>query len=131
MSFLFILSRFLILILRRCSYRSYVLPSATSRKRAPSVPLPKAKKAKRGASTSTPTDDITSALLDSVDDLDSLDPALDLSAIELKRRSNTLAARRSRMRKSSHLEMLRDELEEMKKSRDEWRERAEKAEAGL
>ncbi len=37
-----------------------------------------------------------------------------LSAIELKRRQNTLAARRSRARKSAYIQELKDEIDQLK-----------------
>lgn len=104
------------------------MPSSTSRKRAPSVtalPAPK-KPTKSRRSTAIPAE--PPALFLSDVDLDSLDPSLDLTAIELKRRSNTLAARKSRMRKSGHLNALQSELEEMRRERDEWKAKAEELE---
>jgi len=56
-----------------------------------------------------------------------LPPSL-LSTIELKRRQNTLAARRSRARKAQHLKDLEGEVVRLEKDRDDWKDRAERLE---
>jgi hypothetical protein len=55
-------------------------------------------------------------------------PAELLTAIEEKRRMNTVAARRSRARKAGFIKELEDELEKARTEMDEWRARAEAAE---
>jgi len=54
-----------------------------------------------------------------------------LSAIEAKRRQNTLAARRSRQRKLDYVRNLEELLGVMTRERDHWKDRAEQAEAQL
>ncbi|KAG9023873.1 hypothetical protein FRB95_012382 [Tulasnella sp. JGI-2019a] len=54
-----------------------------------------------------------------------------LSAIEAKRRQNTLAARRSRQRKLDYVRNLEELLAAMTKERNLWKARAEKAEKVL
>jgi len=54
-----------------------------------------------------------------------------LSAIEAKRRQNTLAARRSRQRKLDYVRNLEELLAAMTKERNMWKVRAEKAEKVL
>ncbi|KAG8873399.1 hypothetical protein FRB97_006757 [Tulasnella sp. 331] len=54
-----------------------------------------------------------------------------LSAIEAKRRQNTLAARRSRQRKLDYVRNLEELLAAMTKERNMWKARAEKAEKVL
>ncbi|KAK4049584.1 hypothetical protein OIV83_004082 [Microbotryomycetes sp. JL201] len=105
--------------------KNYAIPSATSRKRAPSVVASKlvagasagGKGNKRARRDSTPASPALAALPDlqsapdgsiNPDDL----PEEVLTAIELKRRQNTLAARRSRMRKAEHLSDLKAAIEE-------------------
>lgn len=101
------------------SFRNYILPSATSRKRAPAaisakLTGPAAKKGKRARRDSTPLPE--DEPLDPEDIPDEL-----LSAIELKRRQNTLAARRSRMRKAGHLAELKDEIDGLKSELEQWK----------
>jgi hypothetical protein len=92
--------------------KNYIMASATSRKRAPASVAKQIEGAgsnKRARRDSTPLPAATpdggeldpSALPDEV-----------LSAIELKRRQNTLAARRSRMRKAGHLAELQASIDE-------------------
>ncbi|KAB5591365.1 hypothetical protein CTheo_5194 [Ceratobasidium theobromae] len=50
------------------------------------------------------------------------------TAVEDKRRANTVVARRSRQRKLEHVKRLEEELEEMKRTLDLWEERAIAAE---
>lgn len=59
------------------------------------------------------------------DDLQPLRPdATELEQIEYKRRQNTVAARRSRMRKLEHQRKLEEDAETFRRQRDVWRERA-------
>ena len=51
-----------------------------------------------------------------------------LSAIELKRRMNTVAARRSRMRKAAHIQGLQDEIDALKGEVTDWRKKYEELE---
>lgn len=99
--------------------KNYIMPSATSRKRAPSAA---AKLAAESAGTGSPSTGNKRARRDSTPlpaatpDGGELDPSElpdeVLSAIELKRRQNTLAARRSRMRKAGHLAELQAAIDE-------------------
>lgn len=92
--------------------RTYATPSTTSKKRLPpsitAKVLPAVKKA-RGV------------------DLDGLDPEHVpdevLSAIELKRRQNTIAARKSRMRKAGHLAELEQQVADLKEEVELWKSR--------
>lgn len=104
--------------------RSYIIPSSTSRKRsAPTAsPAPPTKKSSRARRTSPSP---TAAYENPEEPYDpSMLPSAVLSAIEIKRRSNTLAARLSRNRKAEHLKELMEELEKVKAERDEWIEKA-------
>ncbi|KAM0786668.1 hypothetical protein ACM66B_002116 [Microbotryomycetes sp. NB124-2] len=102
--------------------KNYAVPSATSRKRAPSVVASKlvagsAKSNKRARRDSTPLSPAVAPLPDFTGAADSSINPEDLpeevlTAIELKRRQNTLAARRSRMRKAEHLTELKQAIEE-------------------
>lgn len=116
--------------------RSYIIPSITSRKPAPAaisaklIPSLTNKRQKRSESPQTPA-----PVFDSVNDEGCLDPS-DLpdellSAIELKRRQNTLAARRSRMRKKDHLEGIQKGVEGVQAELEVWKARALKAEEEL
>lgn len=148
--------------------RSYVIPSITSRKRAPPaisaklLPTLINKRVKRDLTPSSATafDEFNDEGVDPSELPDEL-----LSAIELKRRQNvsflsffsflppllwltslsplflpiqTLAARRSRMRKAAHLDDVkkaedeaRKQVEATKKELNEWKRRALVAEAEL
>lgn len=112
--------------------RSYIIPATTSRKRAPaaitSKLLPKViGKRSRAASVEVETGvDVGEEGLDPSEIPEEL-----LSAIEAKRRSNTLAARRSRMRKTAFQDELKGEIEELKRVAEEWKGRAERAELAL
>ncbi|GAA6039303.1 hypothetical protein JCM8097_003253 [Rhodosporidiobolus ruineniae] len=96
--------------------KNYLTESATSRKRAAaaeakaSTPAPANKRAR--SSSAVPQVELpqTQAEPIAADDLDEEQ----LSAIELKRRMNTLAARRSRMRKAEFLKSLQDEIDRLK-----------------
>lgn len=116
--------------------RSYIIPSITSRKRAPAaisaklLPSLTNKRQKRSESPQTPA-----PAFDSINDEGCLDPSELpdelLSAIELKRRQNTLAARRSRMRKKDHLEGIQKGVEGVQAELEIWKARALKAEEEL
>ncbi|KAF8313950.1 uncharacterized protein EI90DRAFT_3091049 [Cantharellus anzutake] len=92
--------------------RSYVTPSATSRKAIPAAFQVHSKK--RPSSVA-------------FGDEDDLDPALE-DAIETKRRQNTVAARRSRARKLEHVRNLENTVERLKNDLSEALQRAEHAE---
>lgn len=111
--------------------RQYVTPSATSRK---ALPVAFAKGKKRTRFEMTGGDDSYEREADADqpldDDVASLDPNTK-EAIELKRRQNTLAARRSRQRKLEHVRELETEVARVTQDRDMWMERAYTAEAKL
>ncbi|SCV70420.1 BQ2448_1814 [Microbotryum intermedium] len=91
--------------------KNYLVPGKTTRKRAPSPFLKKVitggnKRARREVSDII--ESVTSSSVGEGADL----PEEVLSAIEEKRRSNTLAARKSRIRKADHLKELHDRIEE-------------------
>lgn len=93
--------------------KSYVTPSATSRKRAPPAVTGQLTKRRKSSSASsaksaTPGDgpEDTKNLPTEDDNI----PDELLSAIELKRRQNTIAARRSRARKQQHIQELSDQV---------------------
>lgn len=91
--------------------RKYVADSATSRKELPAV---FARKRKRATSD-----------LDNEEDLLAAPPTnAELSAIEAKRRQNTLAARRSRKRKLEHQRDLETTIENERAEKDAWKQRA-------
>ncbi|GAA5973143.1 hypothetical protein JCM11641_006290 [Rhodosporidiobolus odoratus] len=98
--------------------KNYLTESSTSRKRtASATPAPASatpgKKARKDAAPSTaPAVELPAAAPEPID-ADNLDEE-QLSAIELKRRQNTLAARRSRMRKADHLKGLEDQINALK-----------------
>lgn len=112
--------------------KSYLIPSATSRKRAPAAitaKMPAAKKAKQAAqaareASATPGLDAGEEGLDPSELPDEL-----LSAIELKRRQNTLAARRSRMRKAGHLAELQDTINGLEGEVADWKAKCAELEA--
>ncbi|GAA5825826.1 hypothetical protein JCM11251_000016 [Rhodosporidiobolus azoricus] len=113
--------------------KNYLTESATSRKRgASSTPAPsgpsssgsgsssnkRARTASSSAGTPAPAPvDLPATAPEplAAEDLDEDQ----LSAIELKRRQNTLAARRSRMRKMEHLKGLNDEIERLRMLNEE------------
>lgn len=114
--------------------RSYLLPSATSRKRV-SVPiqreLAKRQKNEASATPSTPLDTVTE-----VDGHVELPSDL-VAAVERKRAQNTVSARRSRMRKAEKLgeleelnETLKNENEELKRKVEELEQRLRMSGAG-
>ncbi|KAF9031450.1 hypothetical protein BJ165DRAFT_1310433, partial [Panaeolus papilionaceus] len=95
--------------------RKYTTPSTTSRKEVPAVFA-----RKRARST---------AFGDEEDELSSpsampLNPT-EKDLIEMKRRQNTVAARRSRKRKLEQLLSLETRVQELEKERDMWKSRAE------
>ena len=99
--------------------RKYASESATSRKELPAV---FARKRKR-----------TSAELDDEEeDILAAPPTVaELSAIETKRRQNTLAARRSRKRKLEYQRELESAMENERAEKDAWKQRALALEAIL
>ena len=98
--------------------RKYVADSATSRKELPAV---FARKRKRATSE-----------LDNEEDLLAAPPTnAELSAIEAKRRQNTLAARRSRKRKLEHQRELETTIDNERAEKDAWKQRALAFEAML
>lgn len=88
--------------------RTYVTPSATSRKAVP------AGFRKRLASEAFEDEEAELAAL----------AGLDPESIEWKRRQNTIAARKSRKRKLEHQQMLEDQAATLKREVTMWRERA-------
>lgn len=91
--------------------RKYVSESATSRKELPAV---FARKRKRATSE-----------LDNEEDVLAAPPSVtELSAIEAKRRQNTLAARRSRKRKLEHQRELETTIDNERAEKDAWKQRA-------
>ncbi|KAF7310329.1 Imprinted and ancient [Mycena indigotica] len=89
--------------------RTYLTPSATSRK---AVPASISRKLKRRHSAA-------------FDDEDYAEPTKEvLDEIENKRRSNTLAARRSRKRKLEQTKGLQDTVDELNTLVTIWRQRA-------
>ena len=92
--------------------RTYVTPSATSRKEVPAAFLKK----KRARSQAFGEED------ELEEDL-SVNPN-DMDAIEAKRRQNTLAARRSRKRKLEYQRDLEASVEREKEEKELWRQRA-------
>ncbi|KAJ6585590.1 hypothetical protein B0H19DRAFT_852448, partial [Mycena capillaripes] len=98
--------------------RTYITPSATSRK-----PVPDAIIKKRLHSGAFAADDAQ----DEADlaALGELSPtASEAEIIEYKRRQNTIAARKSRKRKLEHQQALEDEVQVLKGEVTMWRERA-------
>ena len=106
--------------------RNYVTPSATSRKRK-TVPVERAL-LKRAKSSSTPSTSSTPSLPVINTDADEL-PADLVSAVEKKRLLNTISARKSRMRKQSHLAELQETKEALLLENEELKRRIEELEA--
>ncbi|KAM0751159.1 hypothetical protein T439DRAFT_325309 [Meredithblackwellia eburnea MCA 4105] len=113
--------------------RQYVIPSVTSRRKAPAAITAKIQGKKRvkredtpgaGSSTSSALTDAGEEGMDPSELPDEL-----LSAIELKRRQNTLAARRSRMRKATHIQGLEDEIDRLKREVEQWKAKCAALEA--
>ncbi|KAJ7108596.1 hypothetical protein C8R44DRAFT_580119, partial [Mycena epipterygia] len=93
--------------------RTYITPSATSKKLVPAV-----FQKKRLHSAAFGADD-------DEQELGELSPtASEAETIEYKRRQNTLAARKSRKRKLEHQQMLEDEVAVLKADVERWRTRA-------
>jgi hypothetical protein len=94
--------------------RTYITPSATSRKAIPDAIV---KKRLHSVAFSNDAAD--------EEELGSLSPtASEAEIIEYKRRQNTIAARKSRKRKLEHQQALEDEVEGLKQQVTMWRERA-------
>jgi hypothetical protein len=93
--------------------RTYITPSATSRKAVPDAII---KKRLHSVAFSDAADE---------EELGSLSPtASEAEIIEYKRRQNTIAARKSRKRKLEHQQALEDEADGLKQQVTMWRERA-------
>lgn len=101
--------------------RTYTKPSATSRKEIPAAFQSGAK-----ASKASKKRQASEAFEAEVGEGGSLE-----DAIEAKRRQNTVAARRSRMRKLEYVRELETRVEDLQRERDEAIARAERAEALL
>jgi hypothetical protein len=110
--------------------KNYLTESATSRKRKAaeaSSPAPSSSKRGRSASVAPPVElPQTAAEPLDADDLDESQ----LSAIELKRRQNTLAARRSRMRKAEFVKSLQDEIDRLKQLNEQLQQENARLKAG-
>ncbi|BGP42585.1 hypothetical protein JCM10449v2_006597 [Rhodotorula kratochvilovae] len=93
--------------------KNYLTESATSKKRAGSAKVAASLANKRARTASaTPAPELPETQPEPID-ADNLDEE-QLTAIELKRRSNCLAARRSRARKAAHISELQDEIARLK-----------------
>lgn len=101
--------------------KNYYTESATSKKRGSPSASSSSSSHKRARSTASATPEaaavvaavpLPSARPDPMDE-DEFDES-QLSAIELKRRQNTLAARRSRARKSAYIQELKNEIDALK-----------------
>lgn len=93
--------------------KNYLTESATSKKRSGSTKVA-ASVAKRARVSASPVATVPLPQTQATPlDADQLDEE-QLSQIELKRRQNTLAARKSRMRKAETFKMLSDEVEKLK-----------------
>ncbi|KAH9480824.1 hypothetical protein JR316_0007425 [Psilocybe cubensis] len=91
--------------------RKYTTPSATSRKELPAVFA-----RKRSRST---------AFGEEEDQLEEIPPdATEAQLIEIKRRQNTVAARRSRKRKLEQFQKLENSRNEERRLKEQWKERA-------
>lgn len=95
--------------------RKYTTPSTTSRKEVPAV---FARKRARSAAFGDEEDELSSP------SSMPLNPT-EKDLIEMKRRQNTVAARRSRKRKLEQLLSLETRVQELEKERDMWKSRAE------
>ncbi|KAK0532274.1 hypothetical protein OC834_002660 [Tilletia horrida] len=88
--------------------RSYKTPSATSRKETEAAPSPAAASAAAAAAPDSPPADVIPE---------------GLNALEAKRLSNTLAARRSRHRKAEELRILHETISSLRDEVQEWKRR--------
>ncbi|KAJ7440168.1 hypothetical protein FB451DRAFT_1300864 [Mycena latifolia] len=95
--------------------RTYVTPSATSRKAVPAVFAQK-KRLHSVAFSAGDEDDAELGVLSPT--------ASEAETIEYKRRQNTLAARKSRKRKLEHQQMLEDEIVVLRGEAERWKTRA-------
>jgi len=93
--------------------RNYVTPSVTSRKEVPAVFA-----RKRARSTAFGDEE------DQLDDFVLPPNPTEKDLIEQKRRQNTVAARRSRKRKLEHVQLLEKSLEDERRQKEQWRQRA-------
>ena len=126
--------------------RSYITPSATSRKEIPASvartfvpPSPAPRKRSATQAGLTPAEDLHDASaspgMDGGDDLAALgieasgDPLLD--HIALKRRQNTLAARKSRQRKLETARLMDELVERLTQERDDYKLKCEQLEEEL
>lgn len=91
--------------------KNYLTESATSKKRAGSAKVAAAVTKRARSASATPGLELPQAQPEPIDE-DKLDDE-QLAAIELKRRSNTLAARRSRARKAAYIQELKDEIDRL------------------
>lgn len=94
--------------------RNYVSPSQTSRKEIPAV---FARKRARSTAFGDEEDEL-------VEDAEGQPTATEAEAIAAKRRQNTLAARRSRKRKLEYQKQLEDAVEQERKEKEMWKNRA-------
>ncbi|KAG8934101.1 hypothetical protein FRC02_010584 [Tulasnella sp. 418] len=124
--------------------RHYLTPSSTSKKETPSAFIARKNKLKAKEATLRSKKRSRDGEDDGHDEVIERDELINpdtedvsteqtslLSAIEAKRRQNTLAARRSRQRKLDYVRNLEELLGVLTRERDEWKERAEKAEIAL
>lgn len=90
--------------------KNYLTESATSKKRGGSAKYAASivNKRQRSTASATPGPELPQTRPDPID-AEALDEE-QLTAIEMKRRSNTLAARKSRMRKAQHIADMQDEI---------------------
>lgn len=102
--------------------RSYISPSATSRKEVPAVFLRKRARSQAFG----PADDE-----DELEEIILGPNATEAEQIEAKRRQNTIAARRSRKRKLAYTRELEDKVDMVTEERDVWKSRALACEALL
>ncbi|THH07704.1 hypothetical protein EW145_g3200 [Phellinidium pouzarii] len=99
--------------------RSYVLPSSTSRKEVPAV---FARKRARYAAFADEEDELADEYEGGAS---GATPSMtETEAIAAKRRQNTLAARRSRMRKLEYQRQLEEKVETEQREKEMWKKRA-------
>jgi len=103
--------------------RSYVAPSATSRKRLPAAFEGRGNSSKKRKSTTTtpegPSTPAAAGPAAAVAGEDAEPPAELADSIEAKRRQNTLAARRSRIRKLEHVQNLERSVDRLEADKAE------------